>query len=120
MARVMLADDSNAIRFVLKDILEIGHHELVGEAIDGQEAIEKFTHLNPDVLLLDLAMPKKNGLDVIKELKPKFPQAKIVVVTASGSDDLMAQCLAAGAVDYISKPFDTAKILKTISDAIDK
>ena len=117
---MMIADDSNAIRLVLRDILAIGHHELVAEAIDGQDTVEKFAQFNPEVLLLDLAMPKKSGLQVIQELIPKFPEAKIVVVTASGSDFLRDQCLEAGAVNYISKPFDTAKILKTVDDAIGK
>jgi len=116
----MIADDSNAIRLVLRDILAIGHHELVAEAIDGQDTIEKFVQFNPEVLLLDLAMPKKSGLQVIQELIPKFPEAKIVVVTASGSDYLRDQCLEAGASNYISKPFDTAKILKTVDDVMGK
>jgi len=120
LTRVMIADDSNAIRLVLQDMLAIGHHELVAEAIDGQDTVEKFAQFYPEVLLLDLAMPKKNGLQVIQELIPKFPEAKIVVVTASGSDSLIDQCLEAGAVNYISKPFDTAKILKAVDDVIGK
>jgi len=116
----MIADDSDAIRLVLRDMLAIGHHELVAEAVDGQDTVEKFTQFNPEVLLLDLAMPKKSGLQVIQELMPKFPEAKIVVVTAIGTDFLRDQCLEAGAVNYISKPFDTTKILKTIDDVIEK
>ena len=66
MARIMVADDSDAIRMVLKDVIEIGHHELVAEAVNGIEAVEKFNATKPDLLLLDLAMPKKDGLDAIK------------------------------------------------------
>ncbi len=72
----------------------------------------------PDVLLLDLAMPKKSGLDVIRELKPKFPELKIIVVSASGDEKLISQCVKEGASNFISKPFVSEKILKTISETI--
>lgn len=111
----MIADDSEAIRFVLKDIIKIGKHDLVAEATNGQETIEKWFKTNPDILLLDLAMPKVNGLQVIKEIISKNPSAKIVIISASGSDKLMTQCLKEGAIDYIAKPFDADKILNTIS-----
>ncbi|MFB5648960.1 MAG: response regulator, partial [Candidatus Nitrosomaritimum aestuariumsis] len=83
MANIMIADDSDAIRLVLKDILSIGNHTVVAEAIDGEEATDLFFKNSPDLLLLDLAMPKKDGLTVLKEIIEKNPQAKIVLITAS-------------------------------------
>ena len=120
MVRIMVAEDSSAIRMVLHDILQIGNHELVAEAEDGASAVEKFSEIRPDILLLDLAMPKKDGLTVIKEIMPKFPNAKIIVVSASGSEKLIDDCFDAGAVAYISKPFLPEKVLKTISDVSKK
>ncbi|MEX1996495.1 MAG: response regulator, partial [Nitrosopumilaceae archaeon] len=79
----MIADDSDAIRMVLKDVLEIGHHELVAEASNGIESVEKFNKTKPDLLLLDLAMPKLDGLDVVKQIIATNPNAKIVMITAS-------------------------------------
>lgn len=118
MARIMIADDSEAIRLVLKDILEIGNHEIVGEAADGNEAVSKFSELNPDALLLDLAMPKKDGLVVVKEIISKHPDAKIILITASDNQNVISQCLDAGALAFVSKPFDFDNVLKIISNTL--
>ncbi len=118
MSKVLVADDSDAIRQVLLDILLIGKHELVGEAIDGSEAVEKFNELQPDLLLLDLAMPKKDGLTVVKEIIEFNPDARIVLITASDNQFIITQCLEAGAIASISKPFNFDEVLKVISDAL--
>ncbi len=118
MARIMIADDSEAIRLVLKDILEIGNHEIVAESADGQETINKFSEVTPDALLLDLAMPKKDGLEVVKEIMTKHPNAKIILITASDNQNIISQCLQAGASAFVSKPFDFDNVLQIISNTI--
>lgn len=118
MARIMIADDSDAIRLVLSDILSIGEHEVVGEAVDGSDAVEKFSEINPDVLLLDLAMPKKDGYTVVKEIIEKNSNAKIILITASDNQKVIHDCLNAGALAYISKPFDFDNVLKIITDVV--
>ncbi len=120
MARVMIADDSDAIRMVLKDILDIGHHEMVAEASNGAEAVEKFNATKPDLLLLDLAMPKLDGLDAVKQIIATNPNAKIVMVTASDNLKTMQDCLKAGALAYVLKPFDFDQVLKIISKSLDQ
>lgn len=117
MVRVMIADDSDAIRLVLQDILSIGKHEVVGEATNGDEAVKRYSQLKPDVLLLDLAMPKKDGLTVVKEIMKADPQAKIILITASDNKNIINECLNAGALNYISKPFDFDYVLKLIDEA---
>jgi two-component system chemotaxis response regulator CheY len=82
MARVIIAEDSDATRLVLKDSLKIGYHEIVTEAVDGVKAIEKFSATNPDILLLDIAMPKKDGISTLKEIIAHNPEAKIIMITA--------------------------------------
>ncbi len=77
MAKVLIADDSDAIRLVLKDILSIGEHEILAEAVDFYE------QHSPEILLLDLAMPKKDGLTVVKEVIEHDSKAKIILITAS-------------------------------------
>jgi two-component system chemotaxis response regulator CheY len=116
MARVMVADDSDAIRLVLLDILGIGGHEIVAEAQNGTEAVEVFSQVKPDVLLLDLAMPKKDGLTVVKEIIGKHPNAKIILITASDNQNIINECLQNGAKSFISKPFDFDYVLKLIND----
>ena len=116
MASILIADDSDAIVLVMRDILGIGKHTIAGEAIDGAEAVEKYSQLKPDLLLLDLAMPKKDGLTVIQEIMEMDPKAKIILITAAGDMKIIDKCLADGAKSYIPKPFDFQKVL----DVIDK
>lgn len=116
MVRIVIADDSDAIRMVMKDILNIGQHELVAEATNGIEAVEVYVKSKPDVLLLDMAMPKKDGLTALKEIIVIDPNANIVMITASDNQQTMKECMNAGARAYILKPFNFQDILKTISD----
>src|SRR5215467_6866123 len=118
MARVMIADDSDSIRMVLKDILMIGQHELVGEATNGIETVELYQKSKPDVLLLDLAMPKKDGLAALKEIIAINPNAKVIMITASDNQNTMKDCLSAGASSYILKPFNFQQVLGTITNVL--
>jgi two-component system chemotaxis response regulator CheY len=120
MAKIMIADDSDAIRLVLKDILAIGEHQVLKEASDGAEAVTFYQEQKPDVLLLDLAMPKKDGLTVVKEIEKIDPNAKIILITASDDQKIIKQCLDHGASSYISKPFDFNAVLKAITDILEK
>ena len=116
MAKILIADDSASIRILLKDILSMGEHEIVGEAVDGEDAIEKFTKLKPNVLLLDIAMPKKNGLEVLKELYPNNSKMKVIVITANGTNQVFQECMKFGALGYIDKPFDIKEVLDQIAE----
>jgi len=118
MARVMIADDSEATRLALKDMISVDKHEVVAEAADGVETIEKFTASKPDVLLLDVVMPKKDGLTALKEIKKTHTNAKIIMITAVEDMTMVQDCVAAGALAYIMKPFDVDKVLKSISYAV--
>jgi len=119
MAKILIADDSDAIRLVLKDILLIGKHEIVAEASDGAEAIILYQQYNPQVLLLDLAMPKKDGLTVVKEIMDYDPNAKIILITASDDQKIIGQCIKSGAKSHISKPFDFNSVLKSITELLE-
>ncbi len=116
MVRVMIADDSDAIRMVLRDILEIGKHEFVGEATNGSEAIERFIETKPEILLLDMAMPKKDGLTALREIIKINPKAKIIMITATDNQNTIRDCISAGARAYLLKPFNFQDVLKTITE----
>ena len=119
MGKILIADDSDAIRLVLNDILSIGKHEIVAEACDGAEAVDLYQKHNPQILLLDLAMPKKDGLTVVKELIEYDPNAKIILITASDDQKIISQCLEHGAKIFVSKPFDFNSVLKTITEILE-
>jgi len=120
MAKIMIADDSDSVRQILQDIAVVGQHEVIAQAKDGQETIDVFLSKKPDVLLLDLAMPKKHGLTVVEEIIAAVPNAKIIIVTASDDQKTISQCLEKGAVGYIAKPFDFEKVLQEINSNLEK
>ncbi len=114
----MIADDSDAVRMVLKDIIAISKHECIAEASDGLEAIEQFKKTDPDLLLLDMAMPKKDGLHVLKDVIVYRPSAKIIMITASDDQSIIIECIREGAVSYILKPFNFENVLNKITEIL--
>ncbi len=120
MARVMIADDSETVRSTLRDMLEAGKHKVVAEAVDGIDTLEKFTSTKPDVLLLDIAMPKKDGMETLIELMKYNPKAKVIMITAHDDMELIENCVKVGALAYITKPFDTDDILQAVSYAFEE
>jgi len=120
MANIMVAEDSDEIRLLLKDLLKFGNHKVVAEAVNGEDAVKKFNEIKPDVLLLDIAMPKKDGLDALKEIIATNPNAKIVMITASDSLDTITKCTEEGALAYLIKPFDLEQVTTAVAMALDE
>jgi len=118
MANVMIVDDSDAIRMVLKDILVIGQHNLVAELSSGLGALDEYVKSKPDIVLLDMAMPKKDGLSVLKEIISYNPKAKVIMISASDNQETHQECIKAGANTYILKPFNFQDVLKIISNVV--
>jgi len=120
MANVMIADDSESVRSTLRDMIEAGKHKVVAEAVDGIDTLEKFDSVKPDVLLLDVAMPKKDGMETLIELMKKDSKSKVIMITAHDDMDLIQNCIKVGALAYITKPFNTDDILQAISYAFEE
>ena len=118
MANVMIIDDSESIRLVLKDILVIGKHNLVAELSNGMEALEEYVRVKPDVVLLDMAMPKKDGVSVLKEIIKFNPSAKIIMISASDNQETISECMKSGAIAYLLKPFNFQEALDIIDNVI--
>ncbi|MEC3885986.1 response regulator [Halobacillus litoralis] len=115
MARVLIVDDAKFMRVTLKNILEKGQHEVVGEADNGKEAVEKYGSLRPDLVTLDITMPEMNGIDALKEIQQVSNEAKVIMCSAMGQQKMVLKAIECGAKDFIVKPFDEARVL----DAID-
>lgn len=118
MARILITEDSDASRRFIRETLEIGNHEVVAEAVDGEDAVQKFIATKPDLVLLDLAMPKKDGLQVIKEILNIDRTAKIILLSASGNLRMLNECVDAGAVCYVMKPFAFEELLGLIKTTL--
>ncbi len=114
----MIVDDSDAIRMVLKDIITIGQHNLVGGLYSSTEALKEYTKLKPDIILLDVAMPKKDGIAVLKEIMEFNPSAKIIMISASDNQETVKECLNLGAKAYILKPFNFQDVLDKITQVV--
>ena len=116
--RVLVADDHLIIRQGLRLILETADDlELVGEASDGAEAVEKAAGLHPDVVLMDLRMPGMDGLSAIERLSAEQPQVAVVILTTFNEDELMTRGLRAGAKGYLLKDTDRETLFNTIRAA---
>ncbi|MDE1727670.1 response regulator [Candidatus Nitrosotalea okcheonensis] len=118
MVNVMVVDDSDAIRMVLKDILVIGQHKLVAELASGIDVLEEYAKTKPDIVLLDMAMPKKDGLTALKEIIAYDPKAKVIMISASDNQETVRECIKTGASTYVLKPFNFQEVLKIINRVV--
>ncbi len=112
--KLLIIDDAPYVLKALRDTLEAHGYE-VYEAVNGEEALARYKDVNPDVVLMDILMPKMDGLSATKGIMEYDPDAKIIVVTAMGKRGLDRDCIEAGASDFIMKPFKTKDLLKTIN-----
>ena len=113
--KILIVDDASFMRTMLKDILESGGYEVVGEASNGAEAVEKFNKLQPDIVTMDITMPNGDGISTLEQIMKKNPNAKIVMCSAMGQQSMVIKSMLAGAKDFILKPFQADKILETLN-----
>jgi two-component system chemotaxis response regulator CheY len=113
--RVLVVDDAMFMRSMIKDILNnSGKFNVVGEASNGVEAVEVYKNTKPDLVTMDIVMPVMDGIEATKEILKINPAAKIVMVSALGQEPLVIESIAAGARDFIVKPFSPEKVLKVL------
>ncbi|MBU2478028.1 MAG: response regulator [Gammaproteobacteria bacterium] len=109
--RVIVADDEMMMRQVLKVILTEGGFEIVAEATNGLEVISKCQQLKPDLLCLDINMPKKNGIEALQELRESLPNLQVVMISGDASTDKVKEAISLGARGFILKPFNAQQVL---------
>lgn len=113
--RILIADDHAIVREGLRALFATEpDFELVGEAVDGQEAVDKFRAAQPDILLLDMLMPRKDGLGVIDEIRKEDPDARILVLTSFAEDDKVFPAIKSGALGYLLKDSSPQELLQAI------
>ena len=114
--RVLIVDDHNVVRKGLSALLSSEKYqiEVVGEAADGEEAIQKAVQLKPDVILMDLVMPKKSGIEAIQEIKKIQPHARILVLTSYAEDKKVSEAILAGAYGFLLKDTSPDELVHTI------
>lgn len=119
MARILIVDDSAVSRKKLRMILEAAKHEIIGEAGDGFEGFKKYEELIPDLVTMDITMPKVDGITGLKEIMKINPTARVVMVTSLGKGSTILEALDAGAKNYITKPFSEDNVINTIAETLE-
>ncbi|MBC8590332.1 response regulator [Wansuia hejianensis] len=113
--RVLIVDDAIFMRMKLKDILEKNGYEVVGEAQNGMEAVEKYQAEKPDIVTMDITMPEMDGVAALKAIKQIDPNAKVIMCSAMGQQTMVMEAIQSGALDFIVKPFDTDRVIQSLN-----
>ncbi|MGE5418474.1 MAG: response regulator [Accumulibacter sp.] len=114
MARVMIVDDAEFMRMIIRDTLIKHGHEVVAEVADGEEAVKKYMEVKPDLVLMDITMPNMSGEEALKKLLVMDPKAKVVMCSSLGQHALMTESMNIGAMGFIVKPFEPDGMLDVI------
>ncbi|MFH1859500.1 MAG: response regulator [bacterium] len=119
-ARILIVDDSLFMRKILRKILTENGYNIAGEASDGASAIQRYRELKPDLVTMDIVLPdvEMNGIETLKWLTKIDPEAKIIMVSAVGYEELINEVLSIGAKDFVIKPFKHDVLIKTIQHVL--
>ena len=112
--KILIVDDAVFMRNMIKDLFSGDEFDVVGEAANGVEAIEKYKELKPDIVSMDIVMPLKSGIEAVKDIIAFDKSAKIVMCSALGQDSLIMEAIEAGAKDFIVKPFKAEKVIEIV------
>jgi two-component system chemotaxis response regulator CheY len=118
MARVLVVDDAAFMRRVVSDALTEGGHEVIGEAATGAEAVARYLELQPELTTLDITMPDMDGLTALREIIAIDPDARIIMCSALGQENMVLEAVKAGAKDFVVKPFNADRVLDAVGKAL--
>lgn len=114
-SKILIVDDALFMRAMLREIVVKGGYEVVGEACNGMDALQQYRLLQPDLVTMDIVMPLRSGIEALQDITAEDPLARIVMCTALGQESLLAEATAAGASDYIIKPFREQDVLAVLA-----
>lgn len=118
MAKILLVDDAAFMRMMIKDTLSKNGYTDLYEAADGAQAVERYVEVSPDLVIMDITMPNMDGLEALKAIRSKDPNAAVVMCSAMGQESMVIEAIKSGAKDFIVKPFKPDRILKTVSSIV--
>ena len=118
MARILIIDDEEIVRDSVREMLQMGGHEVEGAA-DGQAGIDRYRENPADLVIADIMMPKKSGLEIIEELRRDYPDAKIIAMAAYG-EEILAKARALGADRTFDKPFHLQEMLDAVNALLEE
>ncbi len=115
---ILLVDDAAFMRMMLKDILTKNGYNVVGEAENGAQAVEKYKELKPNLVVMDITMPEMDGIQAAKAIKSEDANALIIMCSAMGQQAMVIEAIQAGAKDFIVKPFQPDRVLEAVKKVI--
>lgn len=116
--RILIVDDAAFMRMMIKDILTKNGFEVVAEAADGLQAVEKYKETQPDLVTMDITMPEMDGITALKQIKQINPAAKVIMCSAMGQQAMVIDAIQAGARDFIVKPFQADRVIEAINKTL--
>jgi two-component system chemotaxis response regulator CheY len=116
--KVLIVDDTVFMRKILRNILFQGGLDVAGEAENGKQAVELYMQLKPDLVTMDIVMPEMNGIEALKQIKSFDPDAKVVMCTAVGQEQMVKAAVKLGARGYIVKPFQAPKVIEEVKKVL--
>ena len=117
-AKILIVDDAAFMRMMIKNILTSNGYDVVGEAENGVQAVEKYKELKPELMTMDITMPEMDGISAVKEIKKIDPNARIIMCSAMGQQSMVIEAIQAGAKDFIVKPFNPQRVLEAVEKAL--
>lgn len=118
MSRILVVDDAAFMRMMIKDILSKNGFDVVGEAADGAQAVDKYQELKPDLVTMDITMPDVDGIEALRRIRATDPQARVIVCSAMGQQAMVIDAIQAGAKDFIVKPFQADRVIEAVQKAL--
>ena len=118
MAKILIVDDSIIMRRNIESILKSVGHEVVGQAVNGIQAVEMYKKLTPDLVTMDISMPLMNGINAVSEIMKMDSNAKIVMISAHNQKQMVFEALKNGAKHYILKPIEVENVIKVLNEVL--
>ena len=115
---IMICDDAAFMRMMIKDILSKNGYNVVAEAENGAVAVEKYSELKPDLVLMDITMPEMDGIQALKKIREKDGNASVIMCSAMGQQAMVIESIQAGAKDFIVKPFQADRVLEAVKKVV--
>ena len=116
--RVLICDDAAFMRMMIKDILTKNGYEIAGEAENGAIAVEKYSELQSDLVLMDITMPEMDGIQALKKIRANDGNANVIMCSAMGQQAMVIEAIQSGAKDFIVKPFQPDRVLEAVKKVI--
>ena len=115
---ILICDDAAFMRMMIKDILTKNGYTVAGEAEIGAKAVEKYTELKPDLVLMDITMPEMDGIQALKKIRELDPKASVIMCSAMGQQAMVIESIQSGAKDFIVKPFQADRVLEAVRKVV--